>query len=70
MNRYLVTSDNFAVSRDSELTEEQLIGYNVPALVAGGHLCAMTDSPSTPEALEAPVSTPEAAPTAATEEPV
>jgi hypothetical protein len=57
--KYTVTSDNFTAPRGTVLTEEQLGGCNISALLEGGHL---RDKP------EAPAATDKAAPVAVTKE--
>ena len=59
MSKYEVTSDNFAAPRGTALTDADLAGCNVLALIEGGHL---TRKP------EAPASTDKAAPVAVTKE--
>lgn len=47
---YLVTSDNFAYPRGTELTAEQLAGTSVEALIKGGHITPSGDQPVEPPA--------------------
>ena len=42
---YTVTSDNFAQPRGTTVTEAELEGCNIAALVAGGHLTPTGDQP-------------------------
>lgn len=47
---YLITSDNFAGGNPGEtVTEDELEGCNIPALIEAGHITAQTQ----PEAIEA-----------------
>ncbi len=44
--KYRVLSANFAQKKGALLTEEQLLGCNVRALVAAGHLAEEPESPA------------------------
>ncbi len=44
--KYRVLSANFAHKKGAVLTDEQLLGCNVRALVAAGHLAEAPESPA------------------------
>jgi hypothetical protein len=60
LNTYTITSDNFAAPRGSTISDADMLGCNIPALIEAGHLSIYQP--------EAPAAEPEAAPVAETPE--